>query len=195
MEEVKDGQYYSLGSRVLWFFVVKRSIVPMIIFCVDILFSSTRPLYIHFLTSGWINNILKISGWNSLLHTITIDVLILGVVGEIIAVSIAWLEYSISKIMLDGYSLKIVRGIMNREEIEIPYRHIQSVRIEQSPLNQLFNVGELVVGITTDVGAQGKNNDQIVPLLNHNLAEMVAQAITDRAQVERMQVQGTQQKI
>ena len=189
MEEIQNGKYYSLGSKVFWLFILQRSGITIILLFIDLLLEVSRAFFLGG-NSGMPGNINL-----DPIFSISIGVLFLvAVLSEIVGIFLARLEYNTSKIMLDAYSLKITRGIFSKEEVEVPYRRIQSVDIKQSLTDRMLGVSRLVIASASDLNqpegnSQIKSEDEIIPIMNSDLAQSVADALTDRAQVERMQMQ------
>ncbi|MFH1196607.1 MAG: PH domain-containing protein [bacterium] len=102
-----------------------------------------------------------------------------------------------SKIMLDESSLKIIKGVLNKEELRLPYRRIQSVEIKQRLLHRLLGVSRLVISTTNDADnpnnteAQNESDDEVIPIIDYDLAQAIADTLTNRVEVERMQIQQT----
>jgi membrane protein YdbS with pleckstrin-like domain len=189
MADIQNGQYYSLGSKVFWLFVLQRSGLTIFLLFIDLLLIVANSFF-----SGGNSGMSGDVGISPILSASIGIIFLVAVLAEIIGFIIARLEYNASKIMLDAYSLKITRGIFSKEEVEIPYRRIQSVEIKQSLTDRMFGVGRLVIASTSDLdqpegSSQNKSDDEIIPVMNFGLAQSVADALTDRAQVERMQMQ------
>lgn len=187
--EIQNGQYYSLGSKVFWLFILQRSGLSIILLVVDLLLEAVSPLLLSG-NSGMPGNI----NLSPILSSLAGIIFLIAVLAEIIGVVVARLEYNASKIMLDAYSLKITKGILSKDEAEVPYRRIQGVDIKQSLTDRMLGVGRLVIASASDMGHpegsyQNKSEDEIIPVMDFKLAQAVADALTDRAQVERMQMQ------
>ncbi|MBI1838802.1 MAG: PH domain-containing protein, partial [Candidatus Colwellbacteria bacterium] len=79
-----------------------------------------------------------------------------------------------------------------KEEVAIPYRRIHSVGIKQSLLHRLLGVGRVVISTTTDIDepseTENEANDEVVPLMDYSFASAIANKLTGRAEVERMQL-------
>jgi uncharacterized membrane protein YdbT with pleckstrin-like domain len=187
--EIQNGQYYSLGSKAFWLFILQRSGLSIILLIVDLLLEAVSPLLLSG-NSGIPGNI----NLNPILSSLAGIIFLIAVLAEIVGVIVARLEYNASKIMLDAYSLKITKGILSKDEVEVPYRRIQGVDIKQSLTDRILGVGRLVIASASDLdhpeeNYQNKSEDEIIPVMDFKLAQAVADALTDRAQVERMQMQ------
>ena len=103
------------------------------------------------------------------------------------------MEYSTSRVMMNNSSVHIVRGILSKKEVSIPYRRIQSVEIKQSFLYRILGVGRVVISTTTDLEQptsenDSEMNDEVIRAMDYPLARLVEKTLTDRAEVERMEV-------
>lgn len=188
MTDIQNGQYYNLGSKVFWIFVLQRSATAIALLVVAVLLSVIRAIAVprFELVAG--------VDINYIFSATIAGAFILAIIAEIVGAVIAWLEYGVSKIMLDTSSLKIIRGILGKEELEIPYRRIQSVEIKQSLNDRLLGVGRVIIATTTDLNQPNSStereaDDEVIPLMNYDLAQAVADTLSNRAEVERMQVQ------
>ncbi len=134
------------------------------------------------------------SSFGQILAVVSLLLVGLAIVIEVIAAIVAKLEYSVSKIMLDDTSLRVVSGIFNKEEVAIPFRRIESVEIKQGMLHQMMHVGHVVVSTITDFEMPGQkeneSDEEVVPIMDYDLSKAVADALTSRAEVERMHVEG-----
>ncbi|MCL5733816.1 MAG: PH domain-containing protein [Patescibacteria group bacterium] len=186
--DIKSGQYYSLGNKIFWLFVIQNSAVAIILLATDIALIVAR---LTVLSASQIFLGMNVAAVTSIAIVI---VLIIAVVSELIGVLIAKLKYGISKVMVDGSSLRIVRGVLSKEEIEIPYRRIQSVSIKQSLLYRLLNVGHIAISTTTDLEQpsstiENETDEEVVPIMDYSLAQAVADVLTSKAEVQQMQMQ------
>ena len=81
---------------------------------------------------------------------------------------------------------------MSKKEIAIPFRRIQTVEIHQSPVQRLIGVGCIEIATTTDLdfssGVKGEANEEIIPLMDYDLARAVANQLTTRAHIETMRI-------
>jgi uncharacterized membrane protein YdbT with pleckstrin-like domain len=182
--EIENGKYYSLGRKTFWLFIAQRSTLSFILLVVAILIRLIVPIFA-----------LPVAKLDLVLNWVMWAIILLAVILEIIGVAIVLLQYGVSKIMLDDSSLRMVRGILSKEELTLPYRRIQSVKIKQDIFQRLFGVGHLVISTTTDLdqpsqaGTENEDDDQVIPLLDYSLAETLAGLLSDRAETEKMQVQ------
>ncbi|MCL4405247.1 PH domain-containing protein [Patescibacteria group bacterium] len=179
--EIQIGKYYELGRKALLYSVAQKSVTSIFIAVIGIILvvvgASIAPTY----------------SWGSTLETAALAIIAIAIFIEIVAAVAARMEYSVSKVMLDDTSLRIVRGIFRKEEVAIPFRRIQSVEIKQGPMHQVFKVGHVVISTTTDLEQPGKTeneaDEEVVPIMDYDLSKAIADVLTSRAEVERMHVE------
>ena len=112
----------------------------------------------------------------------------------IFAFLIAWLIYKNYKYMLSEDSLKIIRGILNKEEIAIPYRQIQDVDIDRNLSLRMMGVSRIVIltaghedgpGSKDDPNEHGQSEGYL-PALDRELAEWLRDELLRRANVQKV---------
>jgi len=112
----------------------------------------------------------------------------LFVISFLVIFLIAWLIYVNYKFMLGDDSLKIKRGILNKEEVAMPYRHIQDVDIERDLSFQMMGLSRIV--ILTAGQEEEKNKDDesegILPAMDKDLAEWLQAELLKRANVQKV---------
>ena len=186
--DIKSGQYYSLGKRVFWMFALQQSAISIALIVIDVFLIAIRPIILsHAQYFAGIN-------LNNLSYLIIIALLAVAASLEIIGIITAKLKYGISKVMTDDSSLRIIKGILSKEEIEIPYRRIQSVSIKQSLLYRLLGIGHVAISATTDLeqpssSIENESDDEVIPIMEYDLAKAIADTLTNKAEVEKMQIQ------
>ena len=182
MFELENGKYYSLGQKTFLLFIMQRSGAAIFLLIIAILINTIPALA---LSLG--SNII------SILNVITGVIILLAIIVEIFGIVVTRLEYGVSKVMLDDASLRIIRGILSKEELELPYRRIQSVEIKQTLFQRWFGVGRVVISTTTDLDQPSQSgneaDDEVIPLMDYPLAQAIADTLADRAEIEKMQIQ------
>ena len=185
MTEIENAKYYELGPRTFWLLIFQRSIIALVL----LLFAAMVIIAPAF--TGLNSRIAP--ALNQVLNSVVVGAVLLAILAEIIGIIVTKLEYGVSRIMLDEASLRIVRGILNKDEVVLPYRRIQSVEIDQNILQRILGVGHMAISSTTDLDQPGavksEADDQVVPLMDYELARAVAGMLTSRAEVERTQIQ------
>ena len=183
--EIENGKYYDLGKKTYTLFIIQQTSFAVIFLVaaiiMGILDTAIGSDYIAGQPVGEILNLgMLISVFAGLL---------IGLGGF----SIARLKYKAAKIMLDESALRIISGLLNRKEIAIPFRRVQTVEIHQSPVQRLIGVGHVVIATTTDLDTpnevESTADEEIIPLMDYDLARAVANQLTKRAEVETMRIQ------
>ena len=98
----------------------------------------------------------------------------------------AWYLYSSHVFMLDDYALHIRSGILNRNEVAIPYRQIQDVTIDESYVERIFGVTELTV---MTAGSEDSKKDKAsaeFPLIDRVLAVALQEELSKRSSVQQI---------
>lgn len=191
MIEIKNGEYYDFGKKTFLFFASRRIVATVILVIVVLLLEIIRPLVV--------SNFKPASDFNidTIFSPVMDAMIIITIISAVFGFILARIEYKVSKIMLDESSLKIIKGVLNKEEIRLPYRRIQSVEIKQRLLHRLLGVSRLVISTTNDTDspnnteAQNESDDEVIPIIDYDLAQAIADTLTNRVEVERMQVQQT----
>jgi uncharacterized membrane protein YdbT with pleckstrin-like domain len=181
MTNLQDGYYYSLGRKTFIFFILQNSAAAIGFLSLALLLWIMSAAVGSRL--GSIGDLMTIGG--TLLFA-------LAIIAEIIAGIAARLKYTTSRVMLDNSALHVTKGILSKNEVAIPYRRLQSIAIKQSFLYRLVGIGHVVITTTTDLEQPGEieneADDEVVPLMDYDLATAVANQLTKRAEIERMQM-------
>jgi len=107
----------------------------------------------------------------------------------LITLFLTWLEYSSYGFFLDENSFKVRRGIIQKEEISIPYRQIQSVNIKRSLFDQIIGINKLII---LTAGTEDKEekikteSEAILPAIDKNLAQKIQEELLRRANIEQV---------
>jgi len=103
---------------------------------------------------------------------------------------IAWLIYVNYRFCLGEDSLKIRRGILNKEEIAIPYRQIQDVDIDRDLSFRMIGVSRIVI-LTAGhedekPSVESGESEGVLPALDKDLAEWMQSELLKRANVQKV---------
>ena len=99
-----------------------------------------------------------------------------------------WLTYRNYKYCLGEDSLKIKRGILNKEEVAIPYRQIQDVDIKRDLYFQMMGLSRIII-LTAgqeDETPRDSESEGILPALDKDLAEWFQAELLKRANVQKV---------
>jgi uncharacterized membrane protein YdbT with pleckstrin-like domain len=120
------------------------------------------------------------------LITIGSTVAFLGMLLALGAIFIGYLEYIHYGIFLDESTFKVTSGIIETEELGVPYRHIHEVKIVRTVGDQLFGVSTLEVVIATEEGEKEKTIT--LPSLERQLAADIRDALLQKSEIEQLHI-------
>jgi uncharacterized membrane protein YdbT with pleckstrin-like domain len=171
--------YRTLGTKTFWVMVLQRSQGLFVLLLLVIALSavgSAGPDIVP-LQYTWITG-LGVLGAAILF--------LVGIVGVLV---ISWLIYSNYKFALTDDALRISRGILNKEEVSIPYRQIQDINVMRMLPDRFLGVSRVVI---MTAGEEDKNDhgpveaEGVLPVLDKTLAEELVQELSRRADVQRV---------
>lgn len=177
--------YQKLGNKTLAIFVLQRIGAPLVLCLVSIgLLSIQGESFINQIPIPDFGKYVSIVAWGCF----TLFVIFFG-----LAFLIAWLVYINYKFALGDNSLKIKRGILNKEEIAIPYRQIQDVDITRDISFQLLGLSRIVIltaghedGPNEDEAGEQGQSEGYLPALDKELAEWLQAELLKRANVQKV---------
>lgn len=182
---IENGKYYDLGKKTYTLFIIQQTSFAVIFLIASIV------LGILNITIG--SNSFGGQSIGEILNLGLIVSLSVGLLMGFGGFGIAKLKYKSAKIMLDESALRITSGLLEKKEIAIPFRRIQTVEINQSPMQRLIGVGRVLIATTTDLDTpnevESTADEEIIPLMDYDLARAVADQLTARAEVETMRIQ------
>ena len=183
--EIENGKYYDLGKKTYTLFIIQQTSFAVIFLIVAIV------LGILNITIG--SNSIGGQPIGEILNLGLVVSLFVGLLIGFGGFGIAKLKYKAAKVMLDESALRITSGLLHKKEIAIPFRRIQTVEINQSPMQRLIGVGRVLIATTTDLDnpneVESTADEEIIPLMDYDLARAVANQLTARAEVETMRIQ------
>ena len=101
----------------------------------------------------------------------------------------AWLEYSNYRFLLGENAFKIRHGILQKEEVAIPYRQIQNVNIKRSLFDQIVGLSKLIIltaGYEDKEEKISAESEGILPSIDKNLAQKIQDELLKRANIEQV---------
>lgn len=183
--EIENGKYYSLGKKTYTLFIIQQTSAAVIFIIAAIIMGILNMT----IGSGFVAG-------QSIGEILNLGVLVTVFIGFMMGfggLGIARLRYKAAKIMLDASALRIVSGLLHIKEVAIPFRRIQTVEIHQSPVHRLIGVGRVVISTTTDLDnpseIESEADEEIIPIMDYDLARAVANQLTTRAEVETIRIQ------
>ena len=179
---VPQDVYHTLGNKTLSVFILQRVNAAVALFLVAIgLFIVSAQPSLRATTFG------DLAGYAMLAAEICA---LLFIVVAIITFFIGWLIYKNFKFSLGDDSLKIKKGVFNREEVAIPYRQIQDVDIERDLSFQMMGLSRITIltaGQEDEKDAVADNqNEGILPAIDRDLAEWLQAELLKRANVQKV---------
>ncbi len=188
MENTKNvelGKYYQMGPRSFLLIALKGA-GPMLSLFLIALFLLIANNYVP-------ADVASNPAFSAISGIAPFALFALGLVSFAIGIVLARIEYNVCRFMMDESSFHLVSGILNKEEISLPYKRIQSVKIKQTLFQRIFNVARVLISTTTDldVPSHDKNDesdDEVIELIDYPLATMLERTLMDHAEVERMEI-------
>jgi len=177
---VPEEVYHTLGRRTFWLFFIEQVngllaflIVTIVLFALD-----GQP----FLATKQFGNLAPYVLWGAEI-CLALCVFIFA-----FTLLMVWLTYRNYKYCLGEDSLKIKRGILNKEEVAIPYRQIQDVYIKRSLYFQMMGLSQIII-LTAgqeDETPRDSESEGILPALDQDLAEWMQAELLKRANVQKV---------
>jgi uncharacterized membrane protein YdbT with pleckstrin-like domain len=177
---VPQEVYHTMGKKTFWIFFLQRVHAAFVLLLLTIVLFAIAPQ--AFLASTPIGDLTPyavLASWICLF---------LFVVVFAVTFLIAWLIYANYKFCLGEDSLKIKRGILNKEEVAIPYRQIQDVDIRRDLSFQILGLSRIVI-LTAgheDEKPEDDGSEGILPALDRDLAEWMQAELLKRANVQKV---------
>jgi putative membrane protein len=173
--------YHTMGKKTFWIFLLQRVHAAFILLLLAIaLFVIGQQSFLATAQLGNLSGYTMMAAWIALA---------LFVVVFAITILIAWLVYKNYKYCLGDDSLKIKRGILNKEEVAIPYRQIQDVDLRRDLTFQMIGLSQIVIltaGHDTDEKPGDDDTEGILPALDKDLAEWLQAELLKRANVQKI---------
>ncbi len=187
---IELSTYHRLGLKTLYIFILERMFGPLAIFFGIMVVIVLRSIDESFLMSTFSMSVAGVSAINSLVDLFVLLLVVLWIIIIALGAFIAWLDYHYYQFCLDDHALEIKRGIIHKEELSIPYNHIENVEMDQGFLSQVFGVCRLVI-LTAGHEYEGHENQDgganesegILPTIDKGFAEELKQELLSRANV------------
>ncbi len=98
---------------------------------------------------------------------------------------LSWLEYKNYTYTFDEFSLKLRKGILNKEQVAISYRQIQDVNIDRSLAFRLLGVSRVLIDSSANENADEQNEaDIILEPIDWEKAEEISELLERRIGVQ-----------
>jgi len=178
---VPEEVYHTMGKKTFWIFFLQRVHAAFVLLLLTIvLFILSQQAFLAATPFGNFAGYTLMAAWIGL----ALLVIVLG-----ITFFIAWLIYSNYKFCLGDDSLKIKRGILDKEEVSIPYRQIQNVDIKRDLSFQMIGLSRIVIltaGHEEGEKPEDDDTEGILPALDKDLAEWMQAELLKRANVQKV---------
>lgn len=179
---MQDEQYKTLGAKTLWIFILSR------VHTAGVFLLLTIILFVGGV-DGWFANVpgvnVNLTKYAAIGMEASALLFAITFVGTFL---VSWLIYINYKFSLGEDSLKIKRGILNKEEVAIPYRQIQDVDIERDLSFQMFGLSRVVI-LTAghdDEKGSGDESEGMLPAVDKDLGEWLQSELLRRANVQKV---------
>ncbi len=177
---IPEEVYHTMGKKTFWIFFLERVHAAFILLLLTIaLFVLEQQPFLAATPVGDLAHYAALA---------TVISFALFVIALIFTWLITWLIYKNYKYCLGGDSLKIKRGILNKEEVAIPYRQIQDVDIRRDISFQMLGLSRIVI-LTAGHEDEKPGDDEsegILPALDKDLAEWMQAELLKRANVQKV---------
>lgn len=182
---ITPNQEQHLGQKAFIFTIVKSVFAGLALLIATIILSVLR---------GILASRIQSPGFAGIFDLVLLGLFILTVIVFAAGIIISWLAYQNHTFTVQEFDLKIKRGILNKEEISIPYRQIQDVDIERSILYGLLGISRLVIitageekpaGIEETSGILDPIDKELAEEIQNNLQEKIGiQTVETEAKTE-----------
>ena len=143
------GKPQHLGNRSMMLILYRRTTIAFFLFIISGAVAFIGPsiaVGVAGLTSiGGDISQTAVNSISSFITTIDIIVLLLSVIAFLVGIILGMLEYRTHFFILDEFGIHVRRGIINHDEVSIPYRQIQDMNLMRSLVHRMFGVSRLIM--------------------------------------------------
>jgi uncharacterized membrane protein YdbT with pleckstrin-like domain len=186
---VPEEVYHTMGKKTFWIFFLERVHAAFILLLLTIaLFVLGSQPFLAKTPIGNLTSYTMLAAWIAL---------ILFIVVLAVTFLIGWLIYANFKFCLGDDSLKIKKGVLDKEEVAIPYRQIQDVDIRRDLSFQMLGLSRIVIltaGHEEDEKPGDNETEGILPALDKDLAEWMQAELLKRANVQKVTEEAPSEK-
>jgi uncharacterized membrane protein YdbT with pleckstrin-like domain len=181
---VPQDVYHTLGNKTLSVFILQRvsAALTLLLITIGLFIVGAQP-------SLRATSFGNLAGYAMLAAEICA---LLFVVVAIITFIIGWLVYKNFKFSLGDDSLKIKKGVFDKQEVAIPYRQIQDVDIDRDLSFQMMGLSRITIltagqdDIKSGGGDDDDKNEGILPAIDRDLAEWLQAELLKRANIQKV---------
>jgi uncharacterized membrane protein YdbT with pleckstrin-like domain len=143
------GQIRHLGNKTLTLILYRRTTVAFMLFIASgivafLIPSLSRGIAGVAALGGNIDQS-QVNHISSVLSSLNLVIFVVSIILFLIGMIVGLLQFRNHYIILDEFSMKMRRGIINHIEVSIPYRQIQDINLDRSLLHRLFGVSRLIM--------------------------------------------------
>ncbi len=182
--DIKSGSYRRLGLFTFWMFVLQNCIVAIsgiLIFIVLLAIKASGVVSELPVNEGAPN---LESALGTIINLGLMGSFALFIAGSLVALLIAFIQYFSYRYTLGEHEMHIKRGILNTDEITIPYRHIVDIEIERPLIYQILGASILTIYSRTDTNSGDGADDESegrLPAIRRNFAETMRTDLLHKA--------------
>jgi uncharacterized membrane protein YdbT with pleckstrin-like domain len=172
-----------LGRKTFWIFLLEKSVAALVLLAIVFLFiilASIGPAGIFPSIGDQTAQAIQAFFILGLLAA-----LVLFVILFVIALLVSWLEYRNYTFNLGDHSLEVARGILTKENISIPYHHIEDINIEQGLLYQIMGVCRVAI-LTAGHGDSEDKAEGILPTIDLATGREIQKFIMARSNTQEV---------
>jgi uncharacterized membrane protein YdbT with pleckstrin-like domain len=180
---VPQDVYHTLGKKTLWIFIFQRISAALLLLLVTVV------LFVVAAQPSLVATSFGNLAWDAMIGAEIC--LILFAVVFAATFLMGWLIYKNYKFSLGDDSLKIKKGVFEKEEVAIPYRQIQDVDIARDVSSQMMGLSRITIltaGQEDQKNADGEDNQNegVLPAIDKDLAEWLQAELLKRANVQKV---------
>ncbi|HVU06766.1 MAG TPA: PH domain-containing protein [Candidatus Paceibacterota bacterium] len=170
------GAWNRLGSRTYWLFLSQKLEYATGFLILAVIFTAVRGV------SAIPAPVVPFVG---LAGVVCFIVFFIALAIAIVASRLAYRSY---EYCIDEDALKIRQGIMNQQEIAIPYRQIQTVDIERKLGERLMGLSRVVILTAAEDNGRTEYNESegALPAMDQKLAAVFRDELLKRANVQKV---------
>ncbi|MEI6478981.1 MAG: PH domain-containing protein [bacterium] len=185
-----QNQEHHLGIRSFFVSSYKNTFVAVMIFIIAIFLSAASSFFISY-GNTLVNKYQQSNGGNAIdispfvFMGLSI-IFVLSFVAFVIGVFVSWLNYMDFTFTFKEFEIRVKRGILNIEEISIPYHQASNIRIDRDIMYRLFGVSRLVIS-TAGHEDPGEEEEATFDPIDKDLAEEMQAMLQSRTGIQIVQ--------
>lgn len=176
----------TLGIKTLIFYIIQRTLPSFLILLIAVYLPNiTRFFILNFnlnINTSWISAINRFGNIAvALLFLLFMILLLIGIISSLI-------KYFGTVYSLDDYAFRLTKGIIGKNEISIPYKHIENVDVQQSIFFRIFGLSRMVI-FSAGNPQSDKNDDstdQVFDIIDTGKAEYLKSYLLKKAEIEEV---------